>query len=995
LLDSLLQEIWKIIMKRSKQPVKTPGNSSIKSFFAAQIERQEKKVPCPICSVEVLYKQINKHLDDCTQAISTDDVQIIENDGNAYSNGSNKRKLEDQHFNNKRQRKDSETFSDDETFMRDLEGSRDVTPRSSQETPSSSQKKNSIPGGPASFCLEKSRNLSETKQIKMKISTNTIEETTCTSISVSQTIKLSPSISYNPAKYGGINNISPKGAKIIRSTSKTAADKYSPRKLAITSPNCGNQSKKGDQNTNAAKRNLFDGHPEMPQHDPFTPTKRRDPHYVPYYVTNFEYIISCVIDCTDDADLFNPDELEIIEAYRNLPLSARKLYVRLFNRKHAWILESNIKYDECPDVELDAHSLVAASLLQDKLELDDLSESLGILHSPEIRMVAKEFNVSGRLGSKAEIIEEMVAMCSKKTVFQTTNTLQAKVIKRARSLGGNCYRLNPLPRSVLNRVLCLWGVSQWWGEREDDRPPSSLTTLLLANQGRITYPPYNILRERKVFRDRSDLLLFESAVKIEDKIETALANKDFEEGYEVYKLTLVEFERLLSDEGLMKLVLSLPVFLRKLTAPAVLVYALNRSVELLEKSKRHEEAVVLLERLLQTDFLHKYRGFWYERLCLDLDNHLKKPKVALNNIKTALKDEYVRGARRLSLHQRIIKICKAKKNTELEEQLEQFQAKHDWQDPGAQDLTTVVISGKMVSKDGVAGTKSVFMLTDPEGGTTYCNVEELVREHYKCEGLYEGSHAEGAVLNSILALLFWEIIYTTKVPDAFRDPAQSQPLDWDTDDFYINRRQLIDQRILQIEGMSESDVCEAVEAAFTSNVGVCSLVAWDRWRGPAHLLGLVRCIPPQKLARIMERMIKDHRTYRSGLPDLTCWNPDTGVLKFVEVKGPGDRLSYKQILWIRFFCLIGVSAEVCHVDPTGSLDKQGVKKSPKKAPLKKSPKKAPLKKSPKKSPLLNKAATWCPPPKELTKKVFFSQKVQKKVFPFCCVARQAEDDPII
>lgn len=95
-----------------------------------------------------------------------------------------------------------------------------------------------------------------------------------------------------------------------RSTSKTAADKYSPRKLAITSPNCGNQSKKGDQNTNAAKRNLFDGHPEMPQHDPFTPTKRRDPHYVPYYVTNFEYIISCVIDCTDDADLFNPDELE-------------------------------------------------------------------------------------------------------------------------------------------------------------------------------------------------------------------------------------------------------------------------------------------------------------------------------------------------------------------------------------------------------------------------------------------------------------------------------------------------------------------------------------------------------------------------------------------------------------------------------------------------------------------------------------------------------------
>jgi Fanconi-associated nuclease 1 len=38
---------------------------------------------------------------------------------------------------------------------------------------------------------------------------------------------------------------------------------------------------------------------------------------------------------------------------------------------------------------------------------------------------------------------------------------------------------------------------------------------------------------------------------------------------------------------------------------------------------------------------------------------------------------------------------------------------------------------------------------------------------------------------------------------------------------------------------------------------------------------------------------------RSGLPDLTLWNPDTETVWFVEVKGPGDKLSYKQILWIR------------------------------------------------------------------------------------------------
>ena len=47
-----------------------------------------------------------------------------------------------------------------------------------------------------------------------------------------------------------------------------------------------------------------------------------------------------------------------------------------------------------------------------------------------------------------------------------------------------------------------------------------------------------------------------------------------------------------------------------------------------------------------------------------------------------------------------------------------------------QDLPTVVISGRMVSKDGLTNTKSIFMLVK-NGETTYCNVEELVRDHYK------------------------------------------------------------------------------------------------------------------------------------------------------------------------------------------------------------------------------------------------------------------------
>jgi len=52
-------------------------------------------------------------------------------------------------------------------------------------------------------------------------------------------------------------------------------------------------------------------------------------------------------------------------------------------------------------------------------------------------------------------------------------------------------------------------------------------------------------------------------------------------------------------------------------------------------------------------------------------------------------------------------------------------------------------------------------------------VEEFVREHYKSELKFtHGLHGEGAVVNTITGLLFWDIVYDLEVPDAFRSPHQ-------------------------------------------------------------------------------------------------------------------------------------------------------------------------------------------------------------------------------
>ena len=205
-----------------------------------------------------------------------------------------------------------------------------------------------------------------------------------------------------------------------------------------------------------------------------------------------------------------------------------------------------------------------------------------------------------------------------------------------------------------------------------------------------------------------------------------------------------------------------------------------------------------------------------------------------------------------------------------------------------------------------------------EGETTYCSVEEFCMNHFSSDGTTQALHAEGAIFNSLLGLLFWEVIYDTDVPDAFRDPCQSLPYDWDTDHFYSARRTEIDIRLAQLRSLEREEMAEEVVTAWSRHQDTLSLVNWSVFPSETMVRQLVLCFDPLSLVSVLERMVVDHRSTRSGLPDLTLWNPRDGVVRCVEVKGPGDKLSTKQILWIRFLNSVGISSEVCHVSSLGS-----------------------------------------------------------------------------
>ncbi|MEQ2177139.1 Fanconi-associated nuclease 1 [Goodea atripinnis] len=60
-------------------------------------------------------------------------------------------------------------------------------------------------------------------------------------------------------------------------------------------------------------------------------------------------------------------------------------------------------------------------------------------------------------------------------------------------------------------------------------------------------------------------------------------------------------------------------------------------------------------------------------------------------------------------------------------------------------------------------------------------------------------------------------------------------------------------------------------------------------------------------------MAKDYRHCRGGLPDLVVWNTSNNTYK-----GPNDRLSQKQQIWLDELQRLGAEVEVCHVTAIGA-----------------------------------------------------------------------------
>nr|XP_060611765.1 fanconi-associated nuclease 1 isoform X2 [Anolis sagrei ordinatus] len=578
----------------------------------------------------------------------------------------------------------------------------------------------------------------------------------------------------------------------------------------------------------------------------------------PYYLRIFLMVLQTVLENEDDRRLFDEQDLETVAKFYRLSAGGQMLYVRLFQRKLSWIRTNTMEYVEISqDLSLVTEELVEAGFLQGDVELQDLSEALDSLYGPERKSLAKAFHLRNPNAPKQQLLEEFLRLAKQRSFFSPNQAaVGSAILKRAKELAGKCIRVCKGPRGVFSRSLLLFSLSD---ATEDEEAGSGgqgqLSTILLVNMRRIVFPSYTVYRKTQIFQDRDDFIRYSSAAYLSNDISLALALRNWKEGLNLYK-GAKETWRELGNHPSLRYHATLPEYLRRFTVGWVYTRILSYGVEILQRLHMYEEAVAQLQDLLaQHVYCMDSRGRWWDRLALNLHQHLKDPEKTIECIRKGLQDPFVRTGHRLSLSQRGQKMrespsCKTFRSILQDLPLLQVE-----------DVAHVTIKGKLCPQTGIG--RSVFLMEDfqmedrgedLESSTVMCSVEELALAHYKRDGFDQGIHGEGSTFTTLFGLLMWDIIFMDGIPDVFRNAYQS----------------------------------------------------------------LACCFGGPFLSGVFSRLSKDLRHSRGGLPDLVVWRTEDGQFKVVEVKGPNDRLSHKQMLWLAELQELGAVVEVCHVVAEGA-----------------------------------------------------------------------------
>ncbi|KXU82278.1 nuclease [Paraburkholderia monticola] len=187
-------------------------------------------------------------------------------------------------------------------------------------------------------------------------------------------------------------------------------------------------------------------------------------------------------------------------------------------------------------------------------------------------------------------------------------------------------------------------------------------------------------------------------------------------------------------------------------------------------------------------------------------------------------------------------------------------------------------------------------------------VEYVVRDHLSSEAA-PVHYVENALINSLFGLLCWEPVFAA-LPGAFFHPFQRGPADLHAPDFHARRASQFAACFAQLDS---GVYRETIFRRLHEKAGMQSPFVFWGLLTPELVALALDCLPAAHLKLWFERLLRDVRGNRSGLPDLIRFWPAERRYELIEVKGPGDRLQDNQIRWLAYCAQHGMPVRVVDV----------------------------------------------------------------------------------
>lgn len=187
-------------------------------------------------------------------------------------------------------------------------------------------------------------------------------------------------------------------------------------------------------------------------------------------------------------------------------------------------------------------------------------------------------------------------------------------------------------------------------------------------------------------------------------------------------------------------------------------------------------------------------------------------------------------------------------------------------------------------------------------------VEKATLSHFQTLG-WSGSFTENLIPQTLFGLCHWDIIFAD-IEGAFIHPFQRGPRDLTSRQFFPQRESLFQRRWQQLCDHPQH-VMQQIAALASQKHGINNpFVPWKIFN--IEWLDWLLRLTPQQWVSIFAQMAFDIKNNRSGFPDLWLYK-DSGEVKLVEVKGPGDKLRPNQQNWLNDLQHTAVNVEVAKV----------------------------------------------------------------------------------